>query len=106
MSQAGIVVSQFFNSFAVRTETESIFKVGLFSNLPLIGAGCLGVGFMAAISYVPALQSVFHTAGLSASDWLLLIAFGAALLSADEIRKAWHRSQDRHGGASKSADTP
>ncbi|HET9078221.1 MAG TPA: cation-transporting P-type ATPase [Acidimicrobiales bacterium] len=95
MSQAGIVVSQFFNSFAVRTETQSVFRAGLFSNPPLIAAGCFSIALMAAISYVPALQSVFHTAALSLSDWLLLVAFGAALLAADEIRKAAHRRHDR-----------
>ncbi len=95
MSQAGIVVSQFFNSFAVRTDRQSIFRVGLLTNPFLIAAGCLGVGLVAAISYVPALQSVFHTAPLRLSDWLLLTGFGAALLLADEVRKAWHRRVDR-----------
>ena len=95
MTQAGIVVSQFFNSLAVRTDRESVVRAGLFSNLPLVGAGCVGLSFMAAVSYVPALQSVFHTAPLSLPDWLLLAAFGAFLLAADEARKAWHRRSDR-----------
>jgi Ca2+-transporting ATPase len=95
MSQAGIVVSQFFNSFAVRTERESILRVGVLSNRPLVGAGLIGLGVMSAISYVPVLQSVFHTTALGVSDWLLLTAFGAALLAADEARKFWHRRKDR-----------
>ncbi len=104
MSQAGIVVGQFFNSFAVRTEMESTFKVGLFSNPALIVAGGVGVGLMAAISYLPALQSVFNTAALSVADWLMLTAFGAAVLGADEARKAWHRRQDRRGGGARPTD--
>lgn len=95
MTQAGIVISQFFNSFAVRTDRESVFRVGLLSNPLLVAAGGLGLAFMAAISYVPALQAVFNTAPLSLADWLLLLAFGALLLAADEARKAWHR---RSGG--------
>ncbi|MDA8302892.1 MAG: cation-transporting P-type ATPase [Actinomycetota bacterium] len=91
MSQAGIVVSQFFNSFAVRTDRESVFKVGLFSNLPLLAAGLLGLGFMAAVSYLPTLQGVFHTTALRPSDWALLAGFGLLLIVADEARKAWHR---------------
>lgn len=97
MTQAGIVVSQLFNSFAVRTDRESVLKVGLLSNPPLIGAGIVGIGFMAAISYTPALQSVFHTAPLRVTDWLLLAGFGALLLVADEARKAWHRMRDPGG---------
>jgi len=93
MTQAGIVVSQFFNSFAVRSEEESIFKIGLFSNRPLIAAECIGLGFVAAVSYVPTLQSVFNTAPLKLSDWLILISFGVLLLVCEEARKAWRRSR-------------
>jgi P-type Ca2+ transporter type 2C len=95
MTQAGIVVSQFFNSFTVRTGRQSVFRVGLLSNPPLVAAGFFGLGIMAAISYLPALQAVFHTAPLRVSDWLLLTGFGAALLAADETRKAWHRRAER-----------
>ena len=98
MSQAGIVVSQFFNSFAVRTEKESVLKVGLLSNPPLIAAGVVGLAFMAGVSYLPALQSVFNTAPLTVSDWLLLVGFGLLLLLGDETRKAFHRWADRRAG--------
>jgi Ca2+-transporting ATPase len=96
MTQGGIVVSQVFNSFAVRTERESVLRAGLLSNRPLIAADCLGLMFMAAISYVPALQNVFNTAPLTLPDWLMLTGFGALLLAADETRKAWHRHAGRH----------
>ncbi len=95
MTQAGIVVSQFFNSFTVRTSRESVLRAGLLSNPPLIAAGLFGLGIMAAISYLPALQAVFHTAPLRLSDWLLLVFFGVLLLVADETRKAWRRHADR-----------
>lgn len=99
MTQAGIVVSQVFNSFAVRTERESVLRAGLLSNLPLIAADCLALMFMAAISYVPALQTVFNTAPLTLPDWVMLVAFGALLLAADEARKAWRRrSRERRPG--------
>ena len=97
MTQAGIVVSQFFNSFAVRSDEQSIFKIGLFSNRPLIAAEGISLGFIAAVSYVPALQSVFNTAPLRLGDWLLLFAWGALLLACEEARKAWRRSRRRHG---------
>lgn len=103
MTQAGIVVSQFFNSQAVRTERGSVFKIGLFSNLPLIGAGLVGLAFMACESYLPPLQAVFHTAPLKVSDWLMLVGFGVLLLAADESRKAIHRRLDRRHAVTKPA---
>jgi P-type Ca2+ transporter type 2C len=102
MTQAGIVVSQFFNSFAVRTEEQSIVRVGIFSNKPLVFAGLFGIAFVSCISYVPLLQSVFNTAPLTATDWLILIAFGAVLLLAEETRKAIVRSRRRSRRAGQS----
>jgi calcium-translocating P-type ATPase len=87
LTQAGIVVSQFFNALAVRTDQESVFRVGLLSNPRLIVAGCIGIALMAAISYAPPLQAVFHTAPLSAADWAVLTALGVLLLAAEETRK-------------------
>ncbi|WP_345134896.1 cation-transporting P-type ATPase [Streptomyces mexicanus] len=87
MVQAGIVVSQFFNALAVRTERESVFRAGVLSNPWLIAAGLFGLSLMAAISYAPLLQSVFHTAPLTAGDWALLAAIGVLPLAADEVRK-------------------
>jgi magnesium-transporting ATPase (P-type) len=96
MTQAGIVVSQFFNGLTVRTDRRSVFQVGLLSNPWLVAAETLGIAIMAAISYLPPLQAVFHTAPLSIGDWLLLIGFGVLLLAADETRK-WRLRRSRPG---------
>jgi Ca2+-transporting ATPase len=95
MTQVGIIVSQFFNSFAVRSDRVSVFKIGLLSNRPLLAAGCLDLAFAAAVSYWSPLQRLFHTAPLRLSDWLVLVGFGFLLLGADEARKAWHRHTGR-----------
>ncbi|MCQ9179416.1 cation-transporting P-type ATPase [Streptomyces sp. IBSBF 2953] len=100
MVQAGIVLSQFFNALAVRTDRQSILKVGLLSNPALLAAGGFGVALMAAISYVPPLQDVFNTAPLDAVDWAVLAGLGTLPLIADEIRKWWlRRRADRRKGA-------
>ncbi len=94
MAQGSIVVSQFFNSFTVRTDRESVRSMGLFSNPALLGAGLIGLGFMACVSYVPFLQGIFNTAALSLMDWLVLVGFGVALLVIDEIHKALVRRRE------------
>jgi calcium-translocating P-type ATPase len=95
--QAGIVVSQFFNALAVRTDRQSVLRVGLLSNPGLLAAGLLGVSLMAAISYLPALQAVFHTAPLRAADWASLVVLGVLLLAAEETRKWWVRRREGVG---------
>jgi len=95
--QAGIVVSQFFNALAVRTDRQSVFRIGLLSNPWLLAAGCFGIALMAAISYAPPLQALFNTAPLNATDWAVLATFGVLLLAAEETRKGWLRRHRPHG---------
>lgn len=100
LAQAGIVLSQFFVSLAVRTDRQSILKVGLLSNPALLAAGGLGIALMAAISYLPPLQAIFNTAPLDAVDWAVLAGLGTLPLLADEARKAWlRRRADLRKGA-------
>jgi P-type Ca2+ transporter type 2C len=84
---AGIVVSQLFVALALRADRQSILTVGPWSNPWLLGAGALSLAAMAAISYLPALNAVFHTAPLTAGDWAVLVLLGLLLLAADETRK-------------------
>ncbi|MCF6525274.1 cation-transporting P-type ATPase [Streptomyces sp. JJ36] len=104
LAHATIVVSQFFASLAVRSERESLLRLGLWSNPWLLGAGCVGVGLMAAISYAPPLQAVFNTAPLSLGDWAVTAACGAVLLLAEELRKAVvRRRRPADGGENRCA---
>jgi Ca2+-transporting ATPase len=72
----------------VRSEDQSILTVGVFSNRLLIFAGLTGIALVSCISYLPARQHIFGTAGLTAWDWLIITGFGLGLLAADESRKA------------------
>jgi Ca2+-transporting ATPase len=88
-------VSQFFNSLTVRSEDQGSLTIGVFTNRRLLFAGAFGVALVRCISYIPALQSVFGTSGLTARGWLMLAGFGLALLLADECRKAIVRRRRR-----------
>ena len=67
MTQATIVMCQVANGFACRTERESLFKVGLFSNRCAgLSASSSASRIIAAISYVPLLQNIFKTGPLTA----------------------------------------
>jgi magnesium-transporting ATPase (P-type) len=95
-TQAAIVVSQIFNSFAVRTSFDSVFKKGLFSNRRLLFAQIFSVFLICLISYWQPIQSIFNTAPLTAYDWIIVTGFGALLFAAEEIRKAVLRARVRN----------
>jgi P-type Ca2+ transporter type 2C len=94
MTQAAIVVGQIAVGFAVRGERLSVFRLGLLSNRGYVGAQLVGIALVCAISYVPFLQAIFHTAPLSIADWALVIAVGSLVLVVDEIRKLLARRKE------------
>ena len=95
ISQAAIVVSQVFVGFTVRTDRQSLFSIGIFSNRLQVAASALGVAIVSVISYVSAVQSSFNTAALIPTDWALVTFFGALAFLADEARTAWNRTSSR-----------
>jgi Ca2+-transporting ATPase len=82
-----LTVSQLFHSLAVRSESASLFTIGLFSNLPMLGAVILTVGLQLAVIYVPALNPVFHTQPLPMFDLVVCLLLSSLVLFAVEIEK-------------------
>jgi len=83
-----LTFSQLANALAIRSERESLLRIGLFSNLPLLGAIALTVVLQLAIIYLPWLNAVFKTQPLDASELLLCLTLPLVVLVAVEIEKA------------------
>jgi sodium/potassium-transporting ATPase subunit alpha len=84
---AAIIITQIANGLTCRTTRESLFSLGVFTNKYLLLGIALEIILILLIVYTRTLQSVFGTAQLNLSDWLILIPFAVLLLGADEIRK-------------------
>jgi magnesium-transporting ATPase (P-type) len=100
MTYAGIVAAQIGAGLTMRTNRESVFSVGLFSNgLLVIGIG-VEIGLLALLVYTPGLQRVFHMESLGPWHWLSLLVWPPLVLGADELRKALvrRRAVARSGG--------
>ena len=82
-----LTVSQLFHSLAVRSETESLFHIGLFSNLPMLGAVIVTLLLQLMVIYVPALNSIFYTQPLPMFDLAVCLALSSLVLFAVEIEK-------------------
>jgi P-type Ca2+ transporter type 2C len=84
---AGIVACQVGNVFCCRTTHQSVFKVGLATNrLVLVGVAA-EICLIAALVYVPFLQSVFGLVPLGLRDWAFIAVFPLIMLGAEETRK-------------------
>jgi P-type Ca2+ transporter type 2C len=91
MTLTGIVMAQIGNAYACRTNKESVFKIGFFSNKLLSWSMIIMLALQAAIVFVPFLNKILFTASLDLKDWLILAAFIPTLFVADEIRKLFVR---------------
>ncbi len=89
-----LTLSQMAHVLAVRSETHSLFRLGLFSNPALLGAVTLTVVLQLAAIYMPALQHIFKTAPLSAPELGLVALLCSLVLLAVEFEKWLIR---RHG---------
>jgi magnesium-transporting ATPase (P-type) len=87
MTFAAIVAAQVGNVFACRTDRQSIFRTGLFTN-PHVWLGIAAeLALLLALVLVPPLQHIFGLAPLAFGDWSVLLAFPPAMLALEEGRK-------------------
>jgi P-type Ca2+ transporter type 2C len=88
--------SQMGHLLAIRSETQSLFKQGLFSNKPLLGALLLTVVLQFLTIYVPALNPIFRTVPLTLTELGIVLAVSSVVFWAVEIEKVvkrWHSSR-------------
>jgi calcium-translocating P-type ATPase len=94
MSFAGITACQVGTAFATRTARQSLRSIGVFTNRLLLWGIAFELVFAAAVIYLPALQSIFKTAGLGAGELLVLLAFPIVVWGSDELRRWLVRRHD------------
>ena len=82
-----LTVSQLFNALAVRSETESLFRMGIFGNVALIGAIALTMILQLGVIYLPFMNTIFHTQPLTLYELLICIALSSTTLFVIEIEK-------------------
>lgn len=91
-----LVMSQLVYVFQCRSEQHSIFELGLWGNLYLVGAVLISGGMHVAILHHPVLQQLFQTTSLSLDDWLLVSVFSMASLFLDTIWRMVKTSVRKH----------
>ncbi|MDO8282944.1 MAG: cation-translocating P-type ATPase [Thermodesulfovibrionia bacterium] len=89
-----LCLTQLGHVLAIRSEKQSLFTIGLFTNKFLLGAVVLTFILQMATIYVPAFNSVFKTEPLTLSELALTLALSSIVFIAVEIEKWWKRRMD------------
>jgi Ca2+-transporting ATPase len=82
-----LTLSQMGNALAIRSEQDSLFKIGLLSNKPLLAAVLVTLGLQLAVVYIPFLQNIFTTQALSLGDLVICLLLSCVVFWAVELEK-------------------
>ena len=86
-----LCLTQLGNVLAIRSEQQSLFKIGLLSNKPLLGAVVLTFLLQMATIYIPLLNRVFKTEPLTPGELLIAVAASCIVFFAVELEKLVRR---------------
>lgn len=86
-----LVMLQMVHAFNARSDRHSIFQLGFFSNMYLIGAIALSIILTFGFVEIPFLQQYLHTTTLDVSDWSIILGASVIILFLEEARKYFVR---------------
>jgi len=82
-----LTLSQMGNALAIRSDRESLFRIGFLSNKPMLGAVLLTLVLQLAITYFGPAQNLFDTQPLPLPELLISLAASTLVFWAVEIEK-------------------
>ena len=80
--------SQLGHVMVIRSGRDSIFKIGFFSNKPMVGALLITVALQIMIIYMPFFNEIFKTQPLTLYELLLTLAVSSIVFWSGEIEKS------------------
>jgi Ca2+-transporting ATPase len=91
-----LALSQMGNVLAIRSDEDSLWRIGLLSNRPLLGAVASTVVLQLAVVYVSFFNVIFATIALPPGDLILCLALSSVVFWAVEMHK-WLKRKNRGG---------
>ncbi len=88
-------LTQLGNVLAIRSEEESFFRLGVFSNPALLGAVVVSFILQMAVVYIPYLNPIFKTAPLTAGEIGFCVFLSSLVFVAVELKKLLSRLMKR-----------
>ena len=88
-----LTLSEMSYVMAIRSNRDSLFSLGVFSNQALVGAVALTTALQMAVVYVPFLQGLFKTMALPLGELLICLALSTSLFWVVEIQKWFKRKR-------------
>jgi Ca2+-transporting ATPase len=78
----------------VRSERQSVFKIGLFSNKYMQYAVGLSIALLLVTVFVNPLHQVFNTHDMTAIEWAVVVGLALIPAASEEITKFFLRRKE------------
>jgi Ca2+-transporting ATPase len=91
MTFATLSLAQLFRAYTSRSERNTLWQIGLFSNQYMQYAFAASVLGMVAVIHLPFLQPIFATTALTVEMWLVVILLSLAPSLLAELSKVWQQ---------------
>ena len=96
MAFVTLTLSELFRVFTVRSERQSIFKIGVFSNCYMQYAVGFSITLLLLVVSVPFLQPIFNTHFMNLTEWIIVVGLALIPAASEEINKWFLRRHDRN----------
>ncbi|OQY91828.1 MAG: ATPase [Anaerolineae bacterium UTCFX2] len=95
MAFVTLSMCELFRAYTVRSERQSIFKIGVFSNRYMQYAVGFSIVLLLLVVNVPFLQPIFNTHSMSPLEWAIVIGLALIPAISEEITKVYLRWKSR-----------
>ncbi len=82
-----LITAELLRAFSSRSQTYTLFKIGLFTNMRMVQAVLVSFILTVAVLYVPVLNSIFDVIPLTTHDWLIVMTFSFIPMITGELYK-------------------
>ena len=94
MAFATLTLCQLFHAFDVRSESQSLFHIGVFSNPAMNKAFLVGLGLQLSVLCFPPFQAVFQTVPLNPLEWAVVLTLSVTPVVVCELAKSLRRKTE------------
>ena len=82
-----LIIAELLRSYSTRSQTHTIFELGLFSNKTLVYGTLFSLALTMSVIYIPFLQPIFDTFPMGWGDWKIVLSFAFIPLIIGELFK-------------------
>jgi Ca2+-transporting ATPase len=82
---------ELFRAYTVRSETQSVFRLGVFSNRYMQYAVAVSIVLLLMVVGIPFLQPIFNTHAMTAREWAVVLSLALIPAISEELTKVYLR---------------